>query len=247
MRASCELSRATLLLSVAAVSTSVASLLPRAADDDYDYDYRDTNMTNSTTEVPPTIDPILTSEAIANIVVSGTAVIFIIVTLTILFCTFEKGEHKLRIKTSLQRNRQIDLQVAAEKRQRELRADEFRQKVAAENSSTVLQVRTTISDTGEIRYEEDSSGQPVPSSLTDRGQADGQHHAENVISQSKTNSKVVVVDIEGDPGNERATKPNSTQFVEVSLDSYSPFNGSISPDSSREPGRHNVLQALGES
>lgn len=222
-----------LLLSLAAVTTSLSSmLLPREVDQDYDYDFG--NMSNSTpTMAPPT--PILTEEAIANIVVSGTVVIFVTTILIILFCTFEKGEHKLRVKTSLQRNRQIDIQIAAEKRRRELRTEQFRQKMATEASSNVLQVRTTVTETGEIRYEEEtrtdtsieaaSCADPLRESNEETSQVRGTSTTGGSLSQglSKLSSSEVVIDLEGDSDTERDLSQNDAQLVEVSLNSYSPF------------------------
>ena len=226
-----------LLITLSAVSTSLASvLLPREVDQDYDYDFG--NMSNSTPTVLTSPTPILTEEAISNIVVSGTVVIFITLTLIILFCTFEKGEHKLRIKTALQRNRQIDIQVAAEKRRSEMRAERFRQKMAAESASSVLQVRTTITETGEISYEEETrthtateanfSTDPLRISNEDTldisqvrmipatGSSLGQ-------GLSKLSSSEVVIDLEEDSDTERDVSKNGAQLVEVALDSYSPF------------------------
>ncbi len=65
----------------------------------------------TTTMAPPT--PILTSDAIANIVISGVAVIFITAVLCYLMITFNQVEHRTRVRTALQRNKQIDRQISA--------------------------------------------------------------------------------------------------------------------------------------
>ena len=67
--------------------------------------------TETTTMAPPT--PILTPHAIANIVSSGVAVIFLTVVLCYLMITFNQVEHRTRVRTALQRNKQIDRQIAA--------------------------------------------------------------------------------------------------------------------------------------
>ncbi len=120
-----------------------------------DYEAYDTDdAANGTTSTTPTPTPILTAEAIANITATGAVIIFIVIAVVILFCTFEKLEHKLRVKTALERNKQIDRQIAAEKHFKELRAEEFRKKQADEAANNVLQVRGTLADDGEVHYEE---------------------------------------------------------------------------------------------
>lgn len=71
--------------------------------------FRPTNET--TTMVSPT--PILTPDAIANIVLSGVAIIFLTAVLCYLMITFNQVEHRTRVRTALQRNKQIDRQIAA--------------------------------------------------------------------------------------------------------------------------------------
>lgn len=65
----------------------------------------------TTTDTPPT--PILTPDAIANIILSGVAVVFLTTVLCYLMATFNQVEHSTRVKTALQRNQQIDRQIAA--------------------------------------------------------------------------------------------------------------------------------------
>ncbi len=123
--------------------------------DDYEtYDTDDSNNTTPSESTTPTPTPILTPEAIANITATGAVIIFLGIAITILMCTFEKYEHKLRIKTALERNKQIDRQIAAEKRFKELRAEEFRKKQAEEAAKNVLPVRGTLTEDGRVHYEE---------------------------------------------------------------------------------------------
>ena len=65
----------------------------------------------TTTGAPPT--PSLTPDAIANIVLSGVAIVFLTTVLCYLMATFNQMEHRTRVKTALQRNQQIDRQIAA--------------------------------------------------------------------------------------------------------------------------------------
>ncbi len=96
--------------------------LIRATREDTDFDAmnNDSNETTTTTFVPtnetttmapPT--PILTPDAIANIVLSGVAIIFLTAVLCYLMITFNQVEHRMRVRTALQRNKQIDRQIAA--------------------------------------------------------------------------------------------------------------------------------------
>ena len=104
--------------------------LIRSAREDTDFDAMD-NDTNETTTFSPTTEtttttmpaPILTPNAIANIVLSGVAVIFLTAVLCYLMATFNQVEHRTRVRTSLQRNKLIDRQIAAS-RARQLKLKE---------------------------------------------------------------------------------------------------------------------------
>ena len=81
-----------------------------------DHDFEDLAMNSSnetTTTAPPSSEPILTANAIANIVLSGLAIIFLSSVLCYLMATFNQVEHRTRVRTSLERNKQIDRQIAA--------------------------------------------------------------------------------------------------------------------------------------
>lgn len=80
----------------------------------------------TTTGAPPT--PVLTADAIANIAASGVAIIFLTTVLCYLMITFNQAEHRTRVKTALQRNEQIDRQIAAARtRQQQQKLEEHEQ------------------------------------------------------------------------------------------------------------------------
>lgn len=81
------------------------------------------NMTNSTT--PTMREPILSPTAIANIICSVLAVIFLTAVLCYLMRSFSTKERKTRIRTSLENNRRIDEQIAAAKARAEQRVQQF--------------------------------------------------------------------------------------------------------------------------
>ena len=78
--------------------------------------------TETTTTAPPT--PILTADAITNIVLSSVAVIFLTGVLCYLMITFNQVEHRTRVRTALQRNKQIDRQIAATRARQQLKLKE---------------------------------------------------------------------------------------------------------------------------
>lgn len=69
----------------------------------------------TTTTMPAMSSPILSPSAIANIICSVLAVVFITTILCYLMRSFSENERKTRIKTSLENNRRIDEQIAAAK------------------------------------------------------------------------------------------------------------------------------------
>ena len=182
------------------------------------YDYDDGNSTTTST---PSTEPILTPEAIANIVVTGTVIIFLTLSIGILFCTFEKGEHKLRVRTALERNKQIDKQIAFEKHMKEVRAERFRQKQAAEAAANVLQVRTTVTESGEVRYEEaGSQATQVNMEIEDKGNESDRREATKLLTETDGSSpNDIVVDLES---NSDSPLEAQRQLVTVPLDSYTP-------------------------
>ena len=91
-------------------------VLIRAAREDIDFDAGINGSNVSTTHETTTVvapTPILTVDAITNIVLSGVAVMFITAVLCYLMITFNQVEHRARVRTALQRNKQIDRQIAA--------------------------------------------------------------------------------------------------------------------------------------
>ena len=95
--------------------------LVRSTREDTDFDATNNGSNETTTTFSPTSEtttmapptPILTANAIANIVLSGVAVIFLTAVLCYLMVTFNQVEHRTRVRTALQRNKQIDRQMAA--------------------------------------------------------------------------------------------------------------------------------------
>lgn len=81
------------------------------------------NMTNSTT--PTMREPILSPTAIANIICSVLAVVFLTAVLCFLMRSFTANERKTRIKTSQENNRRIDEQIAAAKARAAKRVQQF--------------------------------------------------------------------------------------------------------------------------
>lgn len=194
--------------------------------DDYEaYDSdNDANTTGTNPPTTPTPTPILTAEAIANITVTGSVIIFLVLAATVLFCTFEKNEHKARVKTSLERNKQIDRQIAAEKHFKVTYAEDVRKKQAEEAASNVLRVRTTLTEDGEIHYEEDTESQGVVGEI---------HYEEEAETQ------VVVVAPKGNSPKALAPVDEADKtFVDVSLDSSSPL-----PARDNEPSSVTLVQS----
>ncbi len=195
-------------LLVARPCVGIAEVLSEAVD------YEMYGEGNTTTSPPPT--PILTAEAIANITVTGAVIIFIVVGIGILFCTVDKCEHQLRVKTALERNKQIDRQMAADKRLKAVRAEESRQKQAQEAATNVLQVKVTLSEDGTVRYEEpgrEESVHVVDVDIEDTVVAT-QHPNGATLSDEATK---VVIEVE----------QTDRQLVNVSLDFYSPLQGKL--------------------
>lgn len=79
-------------------------------------------INQSTTATIPTMSaPILSPSAIANIICSVLAIVFLTIVLCYLMRSFNQGERKTRIKTSLENNRRIDEQIAVAKARAEHR------------------------------------------------------------------------------------------------------------------------------
>ena len=188
-------------LLVARPCVGIAEVLSEAVD------YEMYGEGNTTTSPPPT--PILTAEAIANITVTGAVIIFIVVGIGILFCTVDKCEHQLRVKTALERNKQIDRQMAADKRLKAIRAEESRQKQAQEAATNVLQVQVTLSEDGTVRYEEPGREESVH--VVDVDVED------TVVATLSDEATKVVIEVE----------QTDRQLVNVSLDFYSPLQGKL--------------------
>lgn len=81
------------------------------------------NDTNSTL-FPPKDEPILSASAIANIICSVLAIIFLTVILCYLVQSFNKTERETRLMTTKENNRRIDRQIAAAKARTEQRIKE---------------------------------------------------------------------------------------------------------------------------
>ena len=195
-----------------------------------DYDMYDEDG-NSTTTATPSPEPVLTPEAIANIIATGAAIIFLTVSIIILFCTFEKGEHQLRVKTALERNKQIDKQMAIEKQMKEARAEKFRQKQAAEAAANVLQVRSTVTESGEVKYEE--AGPQTTITLEDELTANKSSERQTTQLTVDTSPNEVVVDLQS---TNDSPSEGRRPLVNVPLDSYVP--GSIEQ---QHPGTSVIL------
>jgi len=71
--------------------------------------------------VPPR-EPVLSGDAIANIVCSFAAVVFLTSVLCYISYTFNKKERKTRIRTTLANNKLIDQQIAAARARAEVKA-----------------------------------------------------------------------------------------------------------------------------
>ena len=71
--------------------------------------------TPSQSPEPSLREPVLTGDAIANIVCSGVAIIFLTGLLCYTSYTFSKKERKTRTRTALENNKLIDKQIAAAK------------------------------------------------------------------------------------------------------------------------------------
>ena len=71
------------------------------------------NVSNSTSSPPA--EPILSGGAIANIICGILAVTFLTCYLCFLMYSFNKNEHKSRVRTALENNRRIDEQIAKAK------------------------------------------------------------------------------------------------------------------------------------
>ncbi len=199
----------------------MAEVLSEKAEDYEMYENSTTPGNNSTTSPPPT--PVLSAEAIANITITGAVIIFLVVGITILFCTVDKCEHQLRVKTALERNKQIDRQMAAEKRLKAIRAEEFRQKQAQEAATNVLQVQVTLSEDGTVRYEEPRQEESVQLQVVDvdikETVVPTQHlNGANLEESSNEATKVVIIE---------EVEEKDKQLVNVSLDSYSPLPGEL--------------------
>lgn len=108
-----------LALNVLALLGQVASAgeLPRQPEEDELLVGSGMNDSNSThpPSGPPADEPVLSASAIANIICSGLAVIFLTAVLCVLLRSFNKGERKARLQTTLENNRRIDRQIAAAK------------------------------------------------------------------------------------------------------------------------------------
>ncbi len=191
-------------LLVARPCVGIAEVLSEAVD----YEMYGEGSNNTTTSPPPTT-PILTAEAIANITATGAVIIFLVVGIGILFCTVDKCEHQLRVKTALERNKQIDRQMAADKRLKAIRAEESRQKQAQEAATNVLQVQVTLSEDGTVRYEEPGREESVH--VVDVDVED------TVVATLSDEATKVVIEVE----------QTDRQLVNVSLDSYSPLQGKL--------------------
>ena len=202
-----------LVLFVAALTQLCLGHFSEIREADYDMDEDDGNSTTG----PPSSEPVLTPEAIANIVATGAAIIFLVVSITILFCTFEKGEHRLRVKTALERNKQIDKQIEVEKQMKEARAEKFRQKQAAEAAANVLQVRSTVTESGDIKYEEAS---PLTTIALEDELTDSESREKQTTQlPADTSPNEVVVDLENA---EDSPAEGRRPLVNVPLDSYIP-------------------------
>ena len=74
------------------------------------------------TDSPP--EPILSGEAIANIIVTLLAVVTLASAMCIIAQRFQRQEHNDRVRMAKERNRQIDRQLAAAKARQERQVDE---------------------------------------------------------------------------------------------------------------------------
>lgn len=167
-------------------------------DTDFDATNNDSNGTNTTTfspttdgetttMAPPT--PILTADAIANIVLSGVAVIFITVILCYLMITFNQVEHRTRVRTALQRNKQIDRQISAARvrqQQQQLKLKEQEELIVREEG---LKVET-------VGGAEDGRRLPVPAAVGVVNDARGQEITDRSKMGSSGTKAEVVVDFE---------------------------------------------------
>ena len=171
-------------------------------DTDFDATNNDSNGTNTTTfspttdgetttMVPPT--PILTADAIANIVLSGVAVIFITAILCYLMITFNQVEHRTRVRTALQRNKQIDRQISVARvrqQQQQLKLKEQEELIIREEG---LKVET-------VGGAEDGRRLPVAVGVVNDGDAPSNNGGQETTDRSKMGSSgtkaEVVVDFE---------------------------------------------------
>ena len=96
------------------------------------------NMTTSTT--PTMREPILSPTAIANIICSVLAVVFLTAVLCFLMRSFNANERKTSIRTSRENNRRIDEQIAAAKARAEKRTQQ----------STSSQVQDNLKEPSEV-------------------------------------------------------------------------------------------------
>lgn len=134
----------------------------------------------TTTMAPPT--PILTADAIANIVLSAAAVIFITAILCYLMITFNQVEHRTRVRTALQRNKQIDRQISAARvrqQQQQLKLKEQEELIGEEG----LKVET-------VGGAEDGRRLPVPAAVgvVNDGDAPSNNGRQGTMDRSKMGS-----------------------------------------------------------
>lgn len=149
--------------------------------------YSTTTDPITTTGAPPI--PILTTDAIVNIVASVLAVIFLTTVLCYLMITFNQAEHRTRVRTALERNKQIDRQIAASRaRQQQKQALQQEQHTRDQD---VLKVETVA-----VGVVEESRSLKTPVHATElepEGElASGEHEA-HVIHQER----MAAVELEG--------------------------------------------------
>ena len=124
------------LLSLSGAASIHSNHLTREAEEDSEI--MDMGSGNSTLS-PEADEPVLSASAIANIICSGLAIIFLSAILCYLVHSFNVNERKMRLRTTKENNRRIDRQIAAAKARAEQRIKEAneRAQITGEDTSTL--------------------------------------------------------------------------------------------------------------
>ena len=184
-----------------------SDLLRSAREADFDQDLTNgSNETNSsttttadltttsepittTTDAPDPPTPILTADAITNIVVSVLAVILLTGLLCYLMITFNQVEHRTRVRTALERNKQIDRQIAASRARQQQKQSLREQRVVHTQEQDVLKVETVAMGVG-VGVAEESKSLKTPIHTAEleaeaAGELGSGEHEARVISQER--------------------------------------------------------------